>query len=132
MGKRGPDPKPKNELRRHHFGVNFSDLELDKILSNVFPDGVPDKITNQGLKRRVSAHIRNCVLNKIPPRIPEVNREAWAQLARAAANLNQYQKAVNEGMVPPEKFNLSSLYKEVQGLRNDLLGIKDWDNEGED
>ncbi|WP_354674309.1 plasmid mobilization protein [Cupriavidus alkaliphilus] len=60
--------------------------------------------------------------------IPEVNREAWAALARACANLNQYQAAINAGQATgyPPQF-LEQLRDQVQIMRRALIGTREGD-----
>jgi urease gamma subunit len=120
---------PSNQ-RRHRVGVYFNNFEWSKIIDKIWPDGMPDGTGSKTIQRRAAKLIRDAVLESAPPMIPAINREAWADLARTAANLNQYQKSVNEGMIPDSGFDFASLYNEVQALRNDLLGIDR--NESED
>ncbi len=60
--------------------------------------------------------------------IPEINREAWATLARACANLNQYQAAINAGQATgyPPQF-LEQLRDQVQKMRRALIGTREGD-----
>jgi urease gamma subunit len=121
--KRGPKPLDPGDQRRHRVGVYFNNFEWSNVIDKIWPDGMPDGTGSKTIQRRAAKLIRETVLESAPPMIPAINREAWAQLARTAANLNQYQKSVNEGVVPDAGFDLTSLYIEVQALRNNLLGI---------
>lgn len=57
--------------------------------------------------------------------IPEINREAWASLARVCANLNQYQAAINEGRANEYPLEvLRQLNERVQSLRRALIGVR--------
>ncbi|ABF09713.1 plasmid mobilization protein [Cupriavidus metallidurans] len=60
--------------------------------------------------------------------IPEINRAAWASLARVCANLNQYQAAINAGQATgyPAQF-LEELRGQVQMLRRAVIGVRDND-----
>lgn len=69
-------------------------------------------------------YLRSASRGVLPPTIPQINREAWANLGRVAGNLNQYQQAINAGTVhghPPEV--IQELAELVQKLRAELLGI---------
>ncbi len=66
------------------------------------------------------------------PPVPPVNREAWRELARLAANANQYQHAVNNGSAhawQPEL--IPDLLNAIREVRIALLGVaSDSDREG--
>lgn len=58
------------------------------------------------------------------PPVPSVNMETWRDLARLAANANQYQAAINEGTAiswAPEL--VPELLEAIRRVRLDLLGI---------
>ena len=59
-------------------------------------------------------------LHRLPPTIPEVNREAWAALARTAANLNQIAHRLNAGDALP----LAEVRATLDAFRRDLIGVK--------
>jgi len=42
-------------------------------------------------------YLRAAALHRLPPSIPAVNRQAWVELARTAANLNQLAHRLNAG-----------------------------------
>lgn len=124
MGKRGPNPRPEKELRQHQFGVYFTSAERDRLISLAVP-GDPSKLSDLGIRRHVAAHMRKAALGELPSSVPPINREVWAELARVAANLNQYQRAINEGRVAPDPFfDLADLRTLVDALRNELLGVR--------
>lgn len=111
MGKRGPDPRPANELRAKRVSVYFTAAELASLDER------------RGSLGR-GEFLRRAGLDAMLPTIPAINREAWASLARTVGNLNQYQAAINEGRAggyPPSV--LAELRDQVQHLRADLLGI---------
>ena len=63
-------------------------------------------------------------LYKLPARVPELNREVWLKLSKLSANLNQYQKAINQGIAtsyPPGM--LEEVRELVEQLRADLVSI---------
>ncbi len=58
------------------------------------------------------------------PPVPPVNREAWRELARLAANANQYQHAIHEGLAhawPPGL--IPDLLEAIRKVRLGLLGV---------
>jgi len=67
--------------------------------------------------------MRAASLDKLPQTVPEPNKEKWAELARAAANLNQIAKACNTSHgVPDEQF--APVRKILNEFRMALIGIK--------
>lgn len=72
-----------------------------------------------------TAWMRRAALSLAPLRavVPAVNRKAYAELARLAANLNQITRAANEGRVSLSPVLFKLLRKEVQQLRLELLGV---------
>ena len=110
MAKRGPDPKPAEDLRNVRVSVYLTDEEADALDER------------RGRVGR-GAWLRQCGLGQTPRGVPPVNRAAWADLARLAGNLNQYQRAVNEGQALPPAVDLGELRQAVDGLRRDLLGV---------
>ena len=114
MGKRGPEPKPESELRRHPITCRVTDAELIQIDAGR-PDGMSrgEWIRTKALKR------------KLPRAIPEINRKAWADLARSLGNLNQIAKHLNQGGgdLPGAVDQVKQIRAEVQNLRSDLLGV---------
>lgn len=124
MGKRGPNPRPEKELRQHQFGVYFTSAERDRLVSLAVP-GDPAKLSDLGIRRHIAAHMRQAALGEMPTRVPEVNRQAWAELARVAANLNQQQRAINEGRAAPGPVDLAELRAAVDDVRNRLIGVGD-------
>jgi hypothetical protein len=54
--------------------------------------------------------------------VPAVNRKAWAELARLAANFHQYQYAINLGCAPGAA-DLTEIRAAVDALRRDLVGV---------
>jgi hypothetical protein len=76
-------------------------------------------------------YLRTAALHRLPPTVPALNREAWAELARLAANINQYQLAINEHRAtgyPPEALN--ELRTLLQYFRRNLLGLQEERHKG--
>ena len=113
--KRGPKPMPAADRRVHPVSVRLNSAELAHLDS-----------ARAGVRMQRGEYLRHASMGKLPPTIPAINREAWASLARVAANLNQYQQAINAGTVhghPPEV--IQELAELVQKLRAELLGINE-------
>ena len=68
---------------------------------------------------------------RLPGGVPEINRDAWQRLSRLVSNLNQHQRAVNEGTVTasvtPE--HLEEVRAAVQQIRYELIGQGGADDE---
>jgi len=112
MGKRGPEPKPETELRRHPITCRVTDAELIRIDAGR-PEGMTrgEWIRTKALKR------------KLPRAIPEINRKAWADLARSLGNLNQIAKHLNQGGgdLAGAVATVEQIRAEVQKLRQQLI-----------
>jgi len=83
------------------------------------------------VKMRRGEYVRAALLNKLPPVVPEVNRQAWVELGRLASNLNQLQAAINGGWAKGTSVEVSELQgkvkelkEAVESLRGELLGQK--------
>ena len=102
------------ELRRDHcVSVRLNSDELRWL---------DDSRSLVGMQR--GEYLRAAAVNRLPPTIPPINREAWAALARVGANLNQYQTAINEGRASvhnPEV--LDELRRILADVRLDLIGV---------
>ena len=119
--KRGPKPLALSDLRGHTVSVRLNSAEL------AWLDGA-----RAGVKMQRGEYLRHASMGKLPPTIPAINRDAWANLSRVAANLNQYQQAINAGTVhghPPEI--IQELTELVQKLRAEMLGIAESEAESE-
>lgn len=102
----GRQPKPETDLHRNVVNVWLTDDEL------------ADLERKRGKMRR-GAYLRACYLNRVPPLIPELNREAWTELSRAASNLNQIAKALHE-----EVPDIENVRQSLDAFRRALIGAK--------
>ena len=105
----GPRPKPDHEQRRHSVSCRLTDAEMARL------DARRGQVS-RGEWLRVSA------LGKPPRIVPEVNKVAWADLARAAGNLNQITRAINEGRLPMK--DVPSVGKAVMDVRAQLDAVR--------
>jgi hypothetical protein len=64
-------------------------------------------------------------LSRFVPRhlVPEVNREAYAELAKLAGNLNQLARAAHEGRAVVPFPLLKATHDALNALRLELLGV---------
>jgi hypothetical protein len=112
--KRGPEPRPDVEKRQVRVSVYFTAAELGELDAR-----------RGGMER--SEWLRRAGLAKrLTPAIPAVNREAWAELARVAGNLNQIARSMNAaGQVHDADLVgiLAELHGQVARLRGDLVGL---------
>lgn len=115
--RRGPTPLAEADQRRHGVSCRLNDAEIAIL------DQRRGKIS-RGEWLRVAALAQ-------PPRIvPEVNKVAWADLARAAGNLNQLVRAINEGRLhvedlPSANKALMDLRAQLDAVRRLLIGLGD-------
>lgn len=105
----GPVPKPAAEQRRHAVSCRLTDVELARL------DELRGEVS-RGEWLRLAAMAK-------PPRIvPTVNKVAWADLARAAGNLNQITRAINEGRMPVK--DVASVGRAVMDVRGQLDAVR--------
>lgn len=114
--KRGPQPRPKCELRTNRISVRFNDAEFEALQNRA----------GSKVAKRLAAYLRESALDKLPPQIPELNRNSWLELSRSAANLNQISRAINSG----ESLGLDIIKSELAAFRAALLGVN-FSEEGE-
>ena len=105
--RRGPRPKPPEQLRTHCVSVRLSTAELEQLDQRRGP-------LQRGEWLRVAA------LDVLPPTIPELNRDAWEALSRSASNLNQLAYRLNTGDVP----ELGEVLAELRAFRSALIGAR--------
>lgn len=103
--RRGPAPLPVEERREHCVSVRVNVAELATLDSR------------RGVFQR-GEWLRMAALDKLPPTVPTINTQAWAELARAAANLNQIARALNQG----EKVERGGLRDQLNQFRAALIG----------
>lgn len=103
----GPDPLPTAERRGHCVSVRLNAAELQQL----------DDI--RGPFQR-GEWLRMAALDRLPPTVPEINREAWTDLARAAGNLNQITRHLNEGGTA----DAEAIRAELAAFRAMLIGVR--------
>jgi hypothetical protein len=117
--KKGPAPRSPECLRNIRVSVFFTNEEYAEILFRA--DGA-----------HPPSFIRKLSLGKLPPQVPAINENAWAELARASANLNQLAYSFNlarqTGSDPPDLFAIQG---EIAVFRTKLLGAADFQKEAQ-
>jgi hypothetical protein len=111
--KRGPKPRPLEKKRGVRVSVYFTTDELAELDARRGGACRGRFLRSAGLGRRLAAAI------------PELNRQAWAEMARIAGNLNQVTRALNTGGQVHDADLvgiLAELHGQVQTLRSDLVG----------
>jgi hypothetical protein len=116
LRRRGGRPKgDPAAVRRTSIGVRVSAAEYDALRAKAEQMGLTPAqwLREAALARRLPS-----------PPVPPINRQAYAELARLAANLNQLAHAAHTGRpVSVDSALLRSLRDEVQRLRLALLGL---------
>lgn len=103
----GPAPLPPDEKRSHCVSVRVNADELAAL----------DAKRGPYLR---GEWLRMAALDRLPPIVPEINREAWVNLARAAANLNQLSRYLNDG----GDAETEEIRAELAAFRAALVGVQ--------
>lgn len=107
--RRGPKPLDPSDLRGHCVSVRLNLAELEWL----------DRVREPAKMQR-GEYLRAAASGKLPMTIPPINIEAWAELARSAANLNQIAKHLNSG----ERVALTQIMLSLEAFRRDIIGAK--------
>jgi hypothetical protein len=107
--RRGPSPLDPTEKRTHSISTRLNDIELALLDAR-----------RQPMRMQRGEYLRAAALHRLPPTIPEINREAWVDLARAAANLNQIAHRLNAG----DAILSADIRVMLEAFRRDLIGVK--------
>lgn len=103
--RRGPTPLSADQRREHCVSVRLNAGELAALDAR------------RGSFQR-GEWLRMAALDKLPPTVPALNAQAWTELARAAANLNQIARALNAG----EKVERGGIRDQLNQFRAALIG----------
>jgi len=113
--RRGPIKLPDAERRIHTVSVRLNDSELSRLEKS------------RGKYQR-GEWLRMAAIDKMPPTIPTINHEAWTELSRAASNINQLSKYVNQNDPTGNEF-MDKLRTQLIEFRNQLIGMQFVDEE---
>ena len=118
--KKGGRPAlPASHKRKNRVRVHFSDLEM-QYLTRMAGDGEMAVGANE-----IADYIRSQALGGKIHSVPAINNEAWAALARSAANLNQIAHRLHlvglgaESVIAPE---IKEVQESLAAFRLQLLG----------
>lgn len=103
----GPEPLPAAEKRGHCVSVRLNAAELARL------DAVRGRFQR-------GEWLRMAALDRLPPTVPEINREAWTDLSRAAGNLNQIARHLNESGID----DADAIRAELAVFRAMLIGVR--------
>jgi hypothetical protein len=107
------EQKP-NELRTHCVSVRITPAEL-RLLDSM----------RGGISR--GSYIRNIFLGKkIPAAVPSINRQAYIETARWAANLNQIAYALHNFGDEIQARGTEEIYAYLKKFRLKLIGLDDF------
>lgn len=108
---RGGRP-PLENARTRQVMVRLTEDEYANLFTKAKERGIAEYLRATGLNKK--PNLRNIV--------PDINAEAWVELARVAGNLNQLARHANEGLVVSSQLTpvLDTLYGEVIRLRESL------------
>ena len=114
-GRSGRPRVPQGEVRKRTIGVRVNAAELDALQRKADSLGLP-----------LAQWLRKVALSRFVPRplVPEVNREAYAELAKLAGNLNQLARASHEGRASVPFPLLKATHDALNALRLELLEAK--------
>lgn len=103
---------PPEEVRDHTVSVRLNTGELQQLDAQRAP-----------LRMQRGEYLRTAALHKLPRTLPQLNREAWIELSRAAANLHQISRHMNmhDGELP---CTIDQLRGELATFRAALIGAK--------
>ena len=103
---RGPRTLSLAEKRVHTVSTRLNVHELARLDAARLP-----------VRMQRGEYLRNAALDVLPKPIPEVNRDAWSILARAAANLNQLTREANRG-----RYDVEAIREILSDFRRALIG----------
>lgn len=105
-GRRGPKILPSAEKRTHCVSVRLNDGELDLV-------------NRRRGRLQAGSWLRAAAIDTAPTMIPEINKQAWSELSRAASSLHQIAKKLNFG----NDFEIDLIASELSVFRLALLGV---------
>lgn len=106
--RRGPAPTPEQQKRKKRISVYLTDVEYSELLSRVnHKDDLAPYMRAQAFAGKTPYSVK----------VPEINLQAYAELARAAANLNQIARSLNEG----SPVDISTLQEALHAFRLGLI-----------
>lgn len=121
--KSGPKPKTSTEYRAHRVSVYLTNDEYQSISDSLQLATSTHKFS---LGRAMADHFRRAATHQAPASLPApaVNIDAWQQLSKLSANVNQLAKNSNLGrVVGVNNEQLLALQASIEQLRSELIGL---------
>lgn len=112
--------KQKSQPRDIKITVRLNPEEL-KILDN-----------KRGIVPRATFFRKNLVKAKIPAAVPSINRKAYLETARWAANLNQIARALHSFGAEIQARGTEEIYSYLKKFRMKLIGLDDFLETGDE
>lgn len=110
MGKRGPKPRAAEDLRTVCVACRLTEAEAEQL----------DQGRPAGMSRGEWLRTR-ALARRLPAAIPEINREAWRDLARVAGNLATIGTAMRGG----DYREIEEIREAVAAFRKTLIGVQE-------
>lgn len=104
--KRGRKPLQPSDRKSYHIALRVNAETYE------FIDAMRGNLSR-------SDYIMRCVTGNVPVQVPEINREAWADLGRVGSNINQLARRVNLG----DSFPAEIIKSELFNLRLKMMGM---------
>lgn len=106
---------PSNEVRTHCVSVRLNEEELSILDSKRGP-------------YKKGEWLRMASLHKLPPVLPEINREAWTELGRLSQNVNHLLNHLDSKSPGSEltRTELFAVRRQVKALREHLIPSTFW------
>ena len=120
INKGGRPPLPDDERRNHRVEFWLNDAEFADLIYLCEQSGMSK-----------GELVRSLIFKK-PIRwmkIPAINRQAYAELGRIGANVNQLSRSANTYGYSDQAGELAELHQIIQQIRRELLGVSD-DSQG--
>lgn len=106
--RRGPAPSPEQQKRKTRISVYLTDAEYSELLSRVkHKDDLAPYMRAQAFTGKTPLSVE----------VPAVNLKTYAELARAAGNLNQIARHLNGG----EAVDMIAIQQALEAFRQSLV-----------
>lgn len=109
-----------NEDRKKRHGPERVDDPRNHCVSTRLNLSELDQLDRQRGQMARGEYLRAAALDVLPPAIPAINQEAWVHLSRAAGNLNQLARALNQN----SDVSHDEIIQALKEFRAALVGAK--------
>lgn len=109
--RRGRKKLSAEDKRNHSITLRVNGPELEQI-----------DLKRNSVKMDRAGYCRMSALESLPANVPEVNVATWVELGKIGINLNQYQRAINQGQATCYDLELlKKLDRTIEAIRGQLL-----------